>query len=97
MAHIDAEMLTKPEAVALARTLRQARTIEQLLTDAGVDYAVEVEEYGRSFLFGTPRHGAVFYVSSTQAAYCRTRLVDARLGKAVIDADDQGTTTGAVK
>lgn len=35
--------------------------------------------------------------TAAQAAYCRTRLVDAQLGKAVIDADDQGTTTGAVK
>lgn len=87
MAHIDAGMLGDPEAVALARTLRQAQSIEQLLMDVGVDYVVQVEEYGRSFLFGTTRHGAVFYVSARQAASCRTRLIEVGLGKVVLDAD----------
>lgn len=87
MAHIDAGIITDPEAVALARTLRQAQSIEALLTEAGVDYVVQVEEYGRSFLFGTVRHGAVFYVWAAQAAYCRRRLIDARLGKTIIESE----------
>jgi hypothetical protein len=87
MAPVDPEALRDPESIALARTLRVARTVEDLLSQAGVDYVVQVEAYARSFLFGTPRHGAVFYVTASQASYCRTRLSDAGLGNAVIDDD----------
>lgn len=85
MAHVEADALHDPEPIALGRTLRQARGIEQVLTDAGVDYVVQVEAYGRSFLFGTVRHGAVFYVSTAQAAEGRRRLSEARLGKTVLE------------
>src|SRR5690606_29485979 len=56
MALVDPEALRDPTSVALAATLRLAQRIEALLTEAGVDYVVQVEMYGRSFLFGTPRH-----------------------------------------
>ncbi|HUE89818.1 MAG TPA: hypothetical protein VMO26_27385 [Vicinamibacterales bacterium] len=85
MAPVDPEALRDPESIALARTLRDAKTVEDLLTQAGVDYVVQVETYAHSFLFGTPRHGAVFYVTASQASYCRARMSDAGLGKAVID------------
>jgi len=85
MAPVDPEALPNPESIALARTLREAKTVEDLLREAGVDYVVQVEAYARSSLFGTPRHGAVFYVTASQASYCRARLSDAGLGKAVVD------------
>lgn len=85
MASVDPEALRDPETIALARTLHEAKTLEDVLTQSGVDYVVQVEEYARSFLFGTPRHGAVFYVSTSQASYCRARLSEAGFGKAVID------------
>jgi hypothetical protein len=85
MTHVDAEALRDPERVFVAKTLRQARQVEELLTQAGVDYVVQVEAYGRSFLFGTLKHGAAFYVTTTQALYCRERLVAAGFGKGVVD------------
>jgi hypothetical protein len=37
--------------------------VEQLLTEAGVDYVVEAEEYSAGTLFPRMRVGAFFYVS----------------------------------
>jgi hypothetical protein len=85
MGHVEPEALVEPEQVFLARTLGQARRVEDLLTLAGVDYVVQVEAYARSFLFGTVRHGAAFYVRATQAAYCREHLMAAGLGKGVVE------------
>jgi hypothetical protein len=85
MARIDPDELREPERVFIAATLRLALQAEELLTTNGVDYAVQVEEYARSFLFGTARNAAVFYVASGQAAYCRTQLTSAGLGKGVIE------------
>jgi hypothetical protein len=84
MAHVDPEAIADAEQIFLARKLREARRVEDFLTDAGVDYFVEVEAYARSFLFGTIRHGAAFYVASGIAADCRRRLVDAGFGRGVI-------------
>ena len=47
--------------------------VEGLLTDRGVDYAVQVEQFGRT-LFGSARYGAMFYVTVGQAKYCRSAL-----------------------
>ena len=51
---------------------------------AGVDYSVEVELIGRSLLFGSVRMGAAFYVTSSQAAYCRQQLSAAGFDKGVV-------------
>jgi hypothetical protein len=88
MARIDPDELSEPERIFIAATLRLALRAEELLTINGVDYAVQVEEYARSFLFGTPRSAAVFYVATGQAAYCRAQLTSAGLGKGVIDGPD---------
>ena len=85
MAHVELEDLEDPERVFIARTLRQARRVETLLTGAGVDYTVQVEPYGRSLLFGTIRHGAAFYVAAAQAAHCRKRLAEAGFGRGVVE------------
>jgi hypothetical protein len=87
MPPVDPEAIPDPEPVALARTLRDAHRIEELLTHAGVLYTVQVEAYARSFLFGGVRQGAMFYVAGAQAAYCRARLADAGHHKSVVDID----------
>jgi len=48
----------------VARKLRDALRLEQLLTDAGIDYVVESDEYSAGTLFPRMRVGAFFYVSS---------------------------------
>jgi hypothetical protein len=88
MSRIEPEALDDPERIYIAGTLRMALDVEQWLTMAGVDYAVQVEPYGRSLLFGTLRMGAAFYVRSGQAAYCRDRLLAAGFGGGVVEAQD---------
>jgi hypothetical protein len=85
VAHVEPDDLQDLERIFIARTLRQARKVEALLTEAGVDYAVQVEPYGRSLLFGTIRHGAAFYVAAAHAAHCRERLIGAGFEKGVVD------------
>jgi hypothetical protein len=88
MPRLELEDLPDAEQIFIAGSLRLARRAEEWLTTAGVDYAVTVEAYGRSFLFGTERMGAVFYVASTQAAYCRQQLTAAGLGSGVVNIPD---------
>jgi hypothetical protein len=89
MARVEPEALSHHELtkIFLTPSLREALRVEEVLTAAGVDYVVRVEPCGRS-LFGSPRNGAVFFVSAGQAEYCRTRLTDAGMELGVIDAED---------
>ena len=49
------------------------------------DYVVQVEELGRTTLFGTMRHGAGFYVPAGQAWECRTLLAGVGLSHGIVD------------
>ena len=84
MPRMEPDELSSPERVFVSASLRLAQKAEEVLTGNGVNYAVQVEESGRSFLFGSPTHAAVFYVSSGQAAYCRSQLTGAGLGRGVV-------------
>ena len=89
MARIEPEDLHDPEEVFIAGSLRLAKRVEEWLTMAGIDYAVQVEPLGRSLLFNTPRMGAAFYVASGQAEYCRRQLTAAGFGRGVVEADTE--------
>ncbi len=66
------------ERIFLAGKLNEAKEVEELLTRAGVHYAVEVEPYRGSGLLSSffEYQGAMFYVRSDQAVFCRQKLVD---------------------
>lgn len=85
MSRVNPDDLSNAERVFIAWSLRVAQRAEALLTSSGVLYAVEVEEMGRTFLFGSPRHAAVFYVAADQASYCRSHLAAAGFGKGVVE------------
>jgi len=51
-----------PVLVYIAKRLNDALRLEQLLTDAGVDFGVEADEYRAGVIFRTVRAGAFFYV-----------------------------------
>jgi hypothetical protein len=87
MAQVDPDAIPDAEQIFLARRLREARAVDDLLTHAGIDFAVEVEAYARSFLFGSIRHGAAFYVAGAEAADCRRRLREAGFGRGVVGDD----------
>ena len=74
MARIEPDALQDPIDIYLASSLREAKDVEELLTTRGVNYVVQVEPLGRTTLFGSIRHGAAFFVSAGQAAYCRSLL-----------------------
>jgi hypothetical protein len=52
----------EPELIFIAKRLRDAQHLESLLTDAGVDYGVEPDEYQGGVIFKSMRIGAFFYV-----------------------------------
>ena len=85
MPRIDIDQLRDPEQVYLASSLRLARRVEDLLNSRGVDFVVQVEELGRSTLFGTMRHAAGFYVTAGQASYCRTLFAEAGMSHGIVD------------
>jgi hypothetical protein len=84
VARIEPDELSDPERIFIAAKLKEALRVEEMLTTAGVDYAVQVEPFGTSIFFSR-RHGAAFYVSSGQAEYCRTRLVAHGLARGIVE------------
>jgi hypothetical protein len=89
MPRIDPGDLPDPEAVFIAGTLRLARAVEEWLTTAGAEYAVEVEPLGRSLLFGSLRMGAAFYVAGGDAEHWRARLSAAGFTRGIVESAEE--------
>jgi hypothetical protein len=58
----------------VAQKLKHALRLEQLLTDAGLDYLVESDEYSSGTIFRRVRVGAFFYVPPNAADVARDVL-----------------------
>ncbi len=52
----------EPVLVYIAKRLNDALRLESILTEAGLDYGVEADQYYGGFLFKRERTGAFFYV-----------------------------------
>jgi hypothetical protein len=50
------------ELIYIAKRLKDAMRVEELLTEAGIDYAVEADTYQGGVIFLRQRTGAFFYV-----------------------------------
>ena len=48
--------------IYIAKKLKEALALEELLTNAGVDYEVEPDTYRGGIIFASERIGAFFYV-----------------------------------
>ena len=59
------------ELVYVAKRLKEALRLEQLFTDAGLDYLVEPDRYSGGVIFRTERVGAFFYVAPEFASAAR--------------------------
>lgn len=74
----DAEFFggAEVELVHISRKLREALAVEDELTQAGVDYLVEADNYQARFLmlFPTDRVGAFFWVAADEASRVRDVL-----------------------
>jgi hypothetical protein len=60
--------------IYLARKLKEALRVEDVLTEAGIDYAVEADRYWTGVLFRRERIGAHFYVLPEVEAAARDTL-----------------------
>jgi hypothetical protein len=69
--------------IFLAVTVAEARRVEAVLDQTGVDYFVRVEPCGRT-LFGSTRQGAAFFVDAAHADPCEQALVRAGLGAGIV-------------
>ena len=60
-----------PVLIYIAKRLRDALRLESIFTAAGLNYAVEADEYRKGVLFRGVRVGAFFYVlpESVEAAH----------------------------
>ncbi|MBS1855742.1 MAG: hypothetical protein JST11_10280 [Acidobacteria bacterium] len=52
----------EPVLIYIARKLKDALRLEELLATGGVDFGVEADEYRAGVIFRTVRAGAFFYV-----------------------------------
>ncbi|MBV9404498.1 MAG: hypothetical protein JO211_04080 [Acidobacteriaceae bacterium] len=62
----------------MAKRLRDALKLEDILTEAGVDYAVETGTYTGGLLFRRELAGAFFYVAPSSLAAAREILLKNR-------------------
>jgi vacuolar-type H+-ATPase subunit E/Vma4 len=59
------------DLVYVAKRLKEALRLEQVFTDAGLDYLVEPDRYSGGVIFRTERVGAFFYVAPENATAAR--------------------------
>jgi hypothetical protein len=50
------------DLIYIAKKLKEALRLEAMLTESGVEYAVETDKYSGGVLFRSERVGAFFYV-----------------------------------
>jgi hypothetical protein len=58
----------EPVLIHIAKKLRDALRLEDVLTEAGVDFGVEADEYRAGVIFRSVRAGAFFYVRPENVA-----------------------------
>lgn len=59
----------------IAKKLREALALEEVLTDAEIDYLVEPDTYRGGLIFASERVGAFFYVDPDHLAQAHTVLL----------------------
>jgi hypothetical protein len=61
----------EPALIYIAKKLKDALRLEEILTAAGIDYGAEADEYRGGLIFQTDRIGAFFYVLPENAEEAR--------------------------
>jgi len=61
----------EPVLIFIAKRLKEALKLEDALTKAGIDYAVEADQYTGGIIFRSERTGAFFYVAEGNAEAAR--------------------------
>lgn len=65
------------DLVYVAKRLKEALRLEQVFTEAGLDYLVEPDRYSGGVIFRTERVGAFFYVAPESAPAARQAMTGA--------------------
>jgi hypothetical protein len=65
------------DLIYIAKKLDDAKRLEILLEDAGLDYLVEPDKYKGGVIFQSERIGAFFYVAPEHSEHARNTLVGA--------------------
>jgi hypothetical protein len=58
----------------IAKRLRDALRLEEVLTSGGVDYLIETDKYRGGFIFVSERVGAFFYVAPEEVEEIRSMI-----------------------
>ena len=69
---------TEGVLIYIAKRLKEAMALEQVLTAAGLEYDVEPDTYRGGLIFASERIGAFFYVLPEDADRAREVLRDNR-------------------
>lgn len=64
-----------PELIYIAKRLKEALALEEVLTSEGIDYLVEPDRYRGGFIFQSERIGAFFYVDVDSVDAAKAVLV----------------------
>ena len=67
------------DLIYIAKCLKEAQHLEELLTQAGVEYLVEPDQYSGGIIFRTQRVGAFFYVAPESIGAARQGMAAAGL------------------
>ena len=62
------------DLVYIAKKLEEALRLESILTESGLDYAVEPDKYSGGVIFRSERVGAFFYVLPEAAEQARSLM-----------------------
>jgi len=65
------------DLVYVAKRLKDALRLEQIFTDAGLDYLVEPDRYTGGVIFRSERVGAFFYVAPESTLAAREVMTNA--------------------
>jgi len=94
MSRVDIEDLSKGEKditrIFIASSLHEAKSVEEILTGYGIDYAVAIEKYVRLGLFSSETPGVAFYVLFGQGSFCRDLLRRGGFLSGIIE-EEEGT------
>ena len=74
------------ELIFVAKRLKDSLRLEGILSDSGVDFAVEPDEYQGGIIFKTARVGAFFYVRKE----ARPAAVEVLLANGYVPVDEDG-------
>ncbi len=71
--------------IYIAESIKEATTIEQILTENGVDYLIDLEQYTRPSLLTSPiQTGVVFYVLAGQIDFCKGIIESKGMSRGII-------------